>query len=107
MKKKKSYRFTDKRHSDRAVMGVVLGVVSLVSLGGVVLMSYLRAGDVGARCGVAAFLAAVYSVAGLVLGLKTVQEKNYYRLVPVLAILLNSAALLGVALILYMGAQLG
>ena len=46
----------------------------------------------------------VYSATGLVLGITTVTKSDYYKLFPVLAILLNGAALGAVALILYMGA---
>ena len=53
-----------------------------------------------------ALLAALYSTVGLVLGLAAIQRKEYYRVFPVLGILLNLAALVGIGLILYLGSSL-
>lgn len=84
-------------------MATILGIISLAGLGIVVFSSYRNGGVVGAGHGVAAFLAVIYSTVGLVLGLVTVQKKEYYRIFPVLGILLNAAALLSVGIILYVG----
>ena len=107
MKKRKGYVFTDKKNSNRAVMATILGVISLVSLGVVVFFSYRSGGEAKAGYGVTALLAAAYSLTGLVLGFITVQDKNYFRLFPVLGLVLNGAALAGIGLILYLGGNLG
>lgn len=106
MKKKKSFIFTDKKHSNRAIMATILGVISLSGLSAMVFLSYRSGGQVGAGFGVGALLAAVYSTVGLVLSLIAAQEKERYRLFPVLGILLNLAALAGVGLIVYVGGSL-
>ena len=103
MKKRKGYLFTDKKHSNRAVMAVILGVISLISLGAVVFLSYRTKGEIKGSYGVTALLAVIYSVTGLLLGYVTLQNKSYYRLFPVLAVLLNALALFGLGFILYMG----
>lgn len=107
MKKRRSVIFTDRRNSNRAIMAVILGVISLVALGIVMFSSYRSGGEVRFGYGVTAFLAAVYSVTGLVLGALTAQNKDYNKLFPVLGIFLNLAALLGVGLILYFGGKMG
>lgn len=106
MKKRKSVIFTDKRNSNRAIMSVILGIISLVSLGVVMFFSYRSGGEVRFGHGVTAFLAALYSMTGLALGLVTVQKKEYNKWFPVLGILLNAATLACVGLILYMGGRL-
>lgn len=106
MKKKKGYLFTDKKNSNRAVMATILGIISLVSLAVVVFFSYRSGGEAKTGYGVTALLAGIYSLTGFVLGLVTIQDKNYFRLFPVLGILLNGAALAGIGLILYMGGNL-
>ena len=40
--RKKNYIFTNKKHSDKAIMSTILGVISLVSLGIVTYLSYSR-----------------------------------------------------------------
>lgn len=103
MKKRKGFIFTYKKHSNRAIMATILGIISLASLGAMVFLSYRNAGEVGTGYGAAALLAALYSTVGLVLGLAAIQKKEYYRIFPVLGILLNLAALAGIGLILYVG----
>lgn len=106
MKKRKGFIFTNKKNSNRAVMASILGVISLASLGAMVFLSYQKGGEVGAGYGVGTLLAGIYSTTGLVLGLLTIQKKEYYRLFPVLGIVLNLVALVCVGLILYMGGYL-
>lgn len=106
MKKRKGYIFTNKKHSERAIMATVLGVISLSGLGVVVFRSYLSAGDVAVGYGFTGLLAMLFSMVGLSLGMATVRDKDYYRFFPVLGILLNLAALGSISLILYAGAKL-
>lgn len=87
-------------------MATVLGVISLASLGIVVFRAYLSAGEAVVGYGFTGLLATLYSFVGLCIGIVTVKDKDYYRLFPVLGILLNLMALGGVSLILYAGANL-
>ena len=86
-------------------MATILGVISCVSLGIVVYLTYLNNGQALAGFGVTGLLATIFSLTGLGLGIVTVREKNYYRLFPILGIVLNLAALAFVSLILYMGSM--
>lgn len=104
MKKKGSFIFTSKRHSPKAIMSTILGILSTASLGMVIYLTYRRGGAATPGYGVTGLLAAIYSGIGFVLGIVTVQDKDCYRLFPVLGLLFNLAALGAVGLILYMGA---
>lgn len=106
MKKRKGYIFTNKRHSHRAVMSVALGLISLVSLGIVIFLAYRSGGEAAVNYGFTGLLALLFSLVGLVLGVLTFSDKTYYRLFPVLGILLNFAVLGFISLILYAGANL-
>lgn len=88
-------------------MSAILGIISLAALGTVMFLAYWNGGEVRFNHGVAALLATVYSVTGLVLGLVTVQNKDYNKFFPVLGILLNGVDLVGIGLILYAGGNLG
>lgn len=107
MKKRKNYIFTNKRHSKRAVMSAVLGTISVLSLVAAVYLSYRKKGDVPGSYGAAALLAALFSLTGLILGLVTVREQNYYRLFLRLGFLLNLTALAGVGILLCLGIYAG
>lgn len=102
MKKKRNYIFTSKRHSEKAIMSTILGIISTVSLGIVIYLTYRRNGEAATGYGVTGLLATIYSLVGFILGIITVQEKDYYKLFPCLGIVLNLAALGIIGLILYM-----
>ena len=87
-------------------MATILGVISLASLGIVVFRAYLSAGEASVGYGFTGLLATLLSFVGLCIGVVTVKDKDYYRLFPVLGILLNLMALGGVSVILYAGANL-
>lgn len=87
-------------------MATILGIISLASLGIVLFGTYRNAGEAMIGYGFTGVLATIFSVVGLILGIVTVKDKNYYRLFPVLGVILNLAALGEISLILYAGANL-
>lgn len=91
--KRKNYIFTNRKHSPRAIMSTVLGLISNVSLGIVLYMTYLSGGNAPLSYGLTGLLAALYSTVGLVLGMLTVREKDTYKVFPLLGTLLNLVAL--------------
>lgn len=99
---KKKYIYTNKRHSDRAIMSTVLGILSNASLAAVIYLSYQSGGDIPAGYGMTGFLAVIFSLTGLGLGVVTARDREYYRLFPWLGILLNLIALSVLALIIYL-----
>ena len=99
--RKKNYIFTNKKHSDKAIMSTILGVISLVSLGIVTYLSYSQGGY-----GVTGVLATVYSLIGLILGVLTLRDKDIYRFFPVLGTILNVISLGGISFLLYLGSRL-
>lgn len=106
MARRKGYIFTNKKHSPKAIMSAILGIISTVSLGVAVYLTYLRGGEAAVSYGMTGALATVFSLIGLVLGIITLREKENYRLFPWLGVILNLAALGGIALVLYMGAYM-
>lgn len=103
MSKRKSFIFTNKKHSDKAIMSAILGVISLVSLGIVIFLSYQKQGVVPAGYGLTGVLAAVFSLTGLILGILTVREKDSYHFFPWLGILFNALALGLIGFLVYIG----
>lgn len=87
-------------------MSTVLGVISLASQGAAVFLAYRGNGEAAVRFGFTGLFALIFSFVGIVLGVLTLGDKTYYRLFPVLGILLNLASLGGISLILYAGANL-
>ena len=104
--RKKNYIFTNKKHSDKAIMSTILGIISLVSLGLVTYLSYSRGGVMHGGYGVTGVLATVYSLIGLILGILTLRDKDIYRFFPVLGTILNVISLGGISFLLYLGSRL-
>lgn len=74
-------------------MSTILGVISNVSLGIVIYLTYLNGGDAPVSYGLTGLLALIFSVVGLILGILTAREKDGFKLFPVLGIILNLVAL--------------
>ena len=104
MKKRKGYKFTNKTHSKRGTMSLILGILVLVSLFVAVLLTF-RAGNAARGYGVTGLLCTLFALAGLVLGVLPIYEKRYYLIVPILGLVANGLALAWISLILYMGAN--
>lgn len=100
---RRNYIFTNKKHSHRAIMSTILGSISTISLVIVVYMTYQQNGEATVGYGVTGLLATLFSLTGLILGIVTVRNKEYYRIFPWLGIALNLLALGGISLILYVG----
>lgn len=103
MKRRKGFIFTNKKHSERAIMSVVLGVISLVSLICVVAFSSGREGGAPAGYGITGVLALLFSLIGVCLGIVTVKNKEYYRVFPIMGTVLNLVVLVFLGIILYLG----
>ena len=106
MKKRKKYIYTNRKNSNRAIMATILGIISLLSLWIVVFRTYQNRGEATVGYGITGLLATLFSLVGLVLGILTVRDKSYYKLFPVLGIILNFVVLALVSVILYVGANL-
>lgn len=103
MKKRSGYIFTNKRQSNRAIMATVLGVITILSLIAVVHLSFIQKGNAPVSYGLTGLLSMIMSLVGLVLGIITILDKDYYKLFPTLGIVLNFVSLLGVGFIVYAG----
>lgn len=106
MSQKKSYMFTNRRHSKKAIMSTVFGVLCTVSMMIVIVMSYIRDGNVPAGYGFTGLFAAFLSLAGLMLGIFAVRETDRFKLFGWLGILLNGIGLGIVSGVLYVAAYL-
>lgn len=106
MTRRKGFIFTNRRHSNRAIMSTILGIISVASLITVIYLTYLRDGNATNGYGVTGVLITLFSLTGLVIGIITAREKERYRLFSFLGIGLNLLALGGISMILYLGAYL-
>lgn len=84
-------------------MSVILGIISLGSVLLVVYLTSRAGGEALNGYGVTGLLATLFSFVGLILGILTVRENNYYRIFPILGVVLNVLCLVCISMILYLG----
>lgn len=85
-------------------MAFILGILSVVTYVTAIYLSYRHGGESSARYGAAGILASVFMLAGMWLAIRSLVEKDRFKLFPVLGMILNGAAFLILSLILYAGA---
>ncbi|MBO4457723.1 MAG: hypothetical protein J5802_08385 [Butyrivibrio sp.] len=100
---REKYMFTDNRHPEKGIMSTILGLLSDVSLATAVILSYKNGGKALMQYAAAAFVAAIFSCLGLVLGIMSRFEKDIFKLFPNLGIILNLIAVLFITFILILG----
>lgn len=103
MKHHRGYIFTNKRHSQKAIMSTILGVISTASMVVVIYLSFLLQGQTPISYGLTGLLALLMAVAGEVLGVMTVFERDRFKLFPIIGIVLNLVAIFIVGFVFYMG----
>ena len=106
MSQKKNYMFTNRRHSRKAIMSTVFGVLCTVSMVIVIILSYIRSGDIPAGYGFTGLFAAILSLVGMLLGVLALRETDRFKLFGWLGILLNGVSLGAVSGILYAASYL-
>ncbi len=106
MAQKRNYKFTNKRHSQKAVMSTVFGALSLISLAVVIYLAYTNAGEAPVNYGISGVLILIFAIVGLALGVLALQERDKYMLFGRLGCLLNVLSLVGISGVLYAGAYL-
>ena len=101
--KNKKYIYTNKKHSQKAIMSVILGIISLGSMILVLYLTSRAGGEATNGYGMTGLLATIFSFVGLILGVLTVSENVYYRFFPILGVILNVLCLVCISMILYLG----
>ncbi len=101
---KKSFMFTNKEHTLKGIMSTILGMISIASLGYIIVNSYRNDGQVPLQYGAVAFLTMLFAFAGIVLGVLSKSERDKFYFFSYLGIVLNVLVLAALSVILYAGA---
>ena len=104
MLKSKGFIFTNKKHTEKGIMSTILGVLANITLGMAIYFSYMGGGVSSERYAAAAFLAVIFMIVGIGLGLWSSTETEKFRLFTVVGIFVNIVAFGMLSLILFAGA---
>ena len=75
---RRSYKFTDKKHTKQGLASVACGVAALALTGTALMLAFRGAGQAGSIVGLMGLLAMLLSVEGFVLALRGFQEEDVY-----------------------------
>ncbi len=94
------YMFTDNRHPEKGILSAALGCISVATYIVAVVFTYKNGGQALLQYAAAAFVAAIFSVVGLVLGIMSSFEKDIFRFFPNVGIILNALTVIFVVFVL-------
>ena len=100
---RRDYRFTSKSRSDRGVMSVVCGLISLAGLAAAMIRVIRDGGQAVERIGATGFVAFLFCLAGLILGIIALTEKDKFEFFPRLGFALSLLSGIAWGGILYVG----
>lgn len=86
-KRRRSYKFTEKTHSKKAIVSFGLAFVTLVTYFVFVYLSYKAAGQLSAYFGAFGVLAMLLAIVSAGLSISTLKEENSFALFPRLAMI--------------------
>lgn len=86
--------YTNKIHPKRSIMSTVLGIISIVSIGIVIFMSYRAKGVALQGYGFTGLFACIFSLTGLGLGISGARITESFKFFSALGIVLNLVLLL-------------
>lgn len=97
MRKHKSYnyKFTERTHSVKGIVGLLLAVLSIIGGIAMAVISFSRDGKGTVYLGSGGILAMLCALAALVLSIGSVREEKSYHVFPIAAIILSVFALAG------------
>ena len=86
-RKRRSYKFTEKTHSKRAIVSFALAAVTLVTYFVFIYLSYKEAGQLSTYFGAFGVLAMLVAIVATVLSITTLKEEDSFALFPRMALI--------------------
>ncbi len=86
VRRRRTYKFTEKTHSKKAMVSAGMSSVSLLMYFVFIFLSYKAGGNLSTYYGGFGFLAMVVAVTGLVVSLMTLKEEDSFTLFPRIAL---------------------
>ena len=99
----RSYIFTDKKNPQNGIMSAILGMIAVVSVFLAVYFTYLNEGVAPMQYGCVILLSLLFSIIGMVLGIKAFTEKDIFIFFPIAGVVLNAISIISGGFILYVG----
>lgn len=103
-RKSKSYKFSDKVHPIKGILSFAFAIFAIVSFFLTSYLSYTAKGNAGIFIGLVGVTALLFCVAGVVLALMALRQKDIHYRFPVAGGILCAVMLIGYAMMYTLGA---
>lgn len=104
--KTKSFKFTDKVHPVKGILSFCFAVLGIITFLILSYVSYKAKGNASLYIGLFGVIALLFSVAGVVLSIMSMRQKDIHYRFPIIGGVLCSALLIGYILMYTLGAIL-
>ena len=99
----RSYKFTNKRHPEKAIFAIALGIISLFGICAVIYLSFKEQGGTRPGFGLTGLLAVLFSLTGEILSILSFRDRDSFYVLSWVGTILNLLVLIGVALLFSWG----
>lgn len=103
MVRKRKLKFSDKKHSIKGTISLIISIISIILLLVMFYLSALSRGYGGMLLGIVGIFILIFSVVGFILAYQGYKEKDIYYHVPVAGIILNGIIFLGLFILYIVG----
>jgi len=100
---KRNFIFTNRVHSKKGIMSIVLGVISCFTILFTIYFTYKSGESASVNYGAALFLAFIFSIVGFLLAVISRFEKDLFYFYSYVGMVLNFLVILGISILLYVG----
>lgn len=101
--KRRSYKFSDKRHPVKALVSVALMVIAFAAIISLSFWSSGTEGNGGLLIGGIGLAAMIVSLVGFILGIQSLKQKEIIYLFPIMGTLMNGFLLIAYFIIYIIG----
>lgn len=104
IRKKKSFMFTTKHHTFEGWIGLIIAIITVSVWIACAISSYDVQGNVSLKYGGVGLFSLLLSVFGVLFGIMGLKERDAYKSIPVLVVVINSIVILMWILVIVMSA---
>ena len=102
-RKRRSYKFTEKKHSKLAIGSLITGAISGIVLAMFLVQAFRTKGNASVYYGSMGILAMSGTIASLIASLLSLREDKVFKILPISAVIINGILVVAWAVVYFIG----